>query len=178
MENILYIDCDGVIFNTIETAFKIMKENNIDITDNKKVDYFFRNTSWGFLLERSIIINDIINKIIKLSNQGLYKEVIILTKLSGNYTEERLKRETFKVLLPNMKIITLQREYDKAFIVPSRNNILVDDEEKNIISWNENGGIGIRFIRNTPDLENDIIDDLDDIENTKKMKLLRKTGNY
>ncbi len=178
MESVLYIDCDGVIFNTIETAYKMMQENNIDITDNRKVDYFFRSTSWELLLENSIIINDAINKIKLLKEKQIYKDVIILTKLSGNYTEERLKRETFKLLLPGMKVITLQRDYDKAFVVSSSNNILVDDEEKNIISWKKNGGIGIRFISNLSDFENDIINDLEDIENTKGMKLLRKTRNY
>lgn len=175
MNNILYIDCDGVIFNTIETAFKMMKENNIDITDNRKVDYFFRSTSWELLLENSIIINDAINKIKLLKGKQIYKDVIILTKLSGNYTEERLKRETFSLLLPNTKVITLPRNYDKALVVSSMNNILVDDEEKNVISWNNHGGTGIRFMKDLIDFENDIINDLDDIENTNGVKLLRKT---
>ena len=178
MDIILYIDCDGVIFNTIETAFLIMKQNNIDISDNRKVDYFFRNTSWDLLLEKSIIINDAVNKIKLLKEKQIYKDVVILTKLSGNYNEERLKRDTFKLLLPEIKVITLQRDYDKALVVPSYGNILIDDEEKNVISWNKNGGFGIRFISNISDFENDIINNLDDIENTKKMKLLRKTRYY
>ena len=178
MKNILYIDCDGVIFNTMETAFNMMKINNIDINDGKIVDNFFKNVSWDILLENSIVINDAINKIIELSSKNIYKDVIILTKLSGNYYEEGLKRKTFALLLPNTKVITLPRNYDKALIVNSTNNILVDDEEKNIISWNNYGGIGIRFTKDNVDLENDIINDLNDIENTKKVKSLRKTSNY
>lgn len=177
MKNILYIDCDGVIFNTIETAFNMMRENNIDITNGKLIDNFFRNTRWDILLEKSIIINDAINKIMEISDKQVYKDVIILTKLSGNYYEEGLKRETFGLLLPNTKVITLPRHYDKALVVSSVNNILVDDEEKNIISWNKHGGIGIKFTKDNVDLENNIINDLNDIENTKNVKLLRKTRN-
>lgn len=175
MESILYVDCDGVIFNTIETAFNMMLENNLDITNKNLVDNFFKNVNWNLLLRKSIIINDAINKMKNISDKQIYKDVIILTKLSGNYHEEGLKRETFGLLLPNIKVITLPRNYDKTFVVPSKNNILVDDEEKNIVSWNKNGGIGIRFMNDIVDLEHDTINDLDDIENTNGVKLLRKT---
>ena len=175
MKFILYVDCDGVIFNTIETAFNMMKENNLDINNHKLVDNFFINTRWDILLKKSIIINDAINKVKNISNKQIYDDVIILTKLSGNYYEEGLKRETFSLLLPDTKVITLPRNYDKASVVPSKNNILIDDEEKNVISWNKNGGIGIKFMKDIVDLDHDIINDLDDIENTNGVKLLRKT---
>lgn len=176
MKNTLYIDCDGVILDTIETAFNMMKENNIDIKNKDLVNKFFRNTNWNYLINHSIIINDAIEKIKTIKNNNLYQDVIILTKLSGNYDEERLKREIFLKLLSNIKVITLPRDYNKALVVPSMNNILVDDESKNINSWNNYGGIGIKFTKDIIDLENNIINDLNDIENTSKVKILRKTS--
>lgn len=176
MKNILYIDCDGVILDTIETAFTMMKENNIDITNKYLVDYFFRNINWNYLINNSMIINNAIEKIKILKNNNIYQDVVILTKLSGNYDEERLKRDTFFKLLPNIKVITLPRDYNKALVVPSINNILIDDEDKNIASWNNYGGIGIKFTKDIIDLDNNIINDLNDIENTSKVKMLRKTS--
>ena len=175
MDIILYIDCDGVIYNTIEIAFKLMNELQIDRKDSKIVDDFFRNIDWQNLMNQSEIINNSINKIKLLQDSNLYKDIIILTKLNGNYYVEKVKRDTFDILLPKIKVLTLPLSYSKASIVNAKNNILVDDELRNIKLWNNAGGIGIQFIKDTIDFDHNIINDLSDIEKTSGVKILRKT---
>ncbi len=109
-----------------------------------------------------------------LKESPIYKDVIILTKLSGNYYEEGTKREIFATLLPGIRVITLQRNISKDSIVVANGNILVDDEEKNVDSWNRSNGIGISFHQEISDLDNNIISDLLDIPNTRCVKKLLK----
>lgn len=175
MDVILYLDCDGVIFDTIDTAFKEMVDNNVNLSNHDEIDNYFKKINWVNLMQKSEIINNSIDKIKEIEKSKLYKEIIILTKLSGSYYEEKVKRDTFNILLPKINIITLPRSYDKALVVNPKNHILVDDEDKNIHSWNNNGGIGIKFTKSISNPGIDIINDLNDIENTKGVKLLRKT---
>ena len=89
---ILYCDCDGVIFNTIEVAFKIMKKMGCDMQDRNQIDYFFREViNWYDVFDYATVINDSIDKIRSLKEQDIFLDIIILTKLSGNSHEEELK---------------------------------------------------------------------------------------
>ncbi len=175
MDTVLYIDCDGVIFDTINEAYRMMDEIGLDRNNHSEVDTFFKNVDWHMLFKRSRELNDAINKIKILKSSNLYKDVVILTKLSGNYYEEGIKREIFNELLPEIRVITLQRSIPKDSVVIPNGNILVDDEVKNVNSWNNAGGIGISFHQEIVDLENNIINDLLDIINTDKYKKLIKT---
>ena len=174
---VLYIDFDGVIYNTINEAFKMMDEYGYDRSSHEKVRDFFINVDFNILLENGGIINDAINKIKEIRESGLYKEVVILTKLSGNYYEEGIKRHVIEKFLPGIRVITLSYDLKKDLVVNAKNNALVDDERRNIISWNQAGGIGVFFQQGVTDLSHDIIGDLSDINDTKGMKKLLKTGN-
>ena len=113
MNSILYIDCDGVIFNTIEEAYRMMDEMNIDRNNKTNVNFFFKNVDWKTLFERACELNNAIEKIKLIKESNYYKDVIILTKLSGNYYEEGIKRAIFDALLPNVQVITLQFDLKK-----------------------------------------------------------------
>lgn len=181
MENInniiLYLDCDGVILNTIDKAYEIMQEEGLDINDWRIVNRFFINTDWNMLIEKAGVIKDAINKIKKIIELNLFKEVAILTKTSGNLCEEGIKREFFGEVLPGVRVITVDFYANKDEVVNPVNNILVEDSIKNAVRWNNAGGIGVLFVKGKPDYEKDEIDDLADLCETGSVKRLLRTRN-
>lgn len=172
---ILYSDCDGVIFDTIDTAFQIMRENGVNMNDKRAIDSYFRHElDWEDVFRKADIINNAVEKLKMLKESHLFSDVAILTRLCGNHKEEVIKKALFGEILPNMKLITVDFHLSKTDIVAAENNILVDDEMKNITPWQRENGKAILFIKNAVDLENDIINDLLDIPNTKSVKKLLK----
>ena len=74
---ILYSDCDGVLFNTIDVAYEYMKNNGCNMKDRKEIDYFFRKViDWHKLFKNATMINDSINKLapVDLCLVGYYNE--------------------------------------------------------------------------------------------------------
>lgn len=133
MENrILYLDCDGVILNTMDEALLMMKSLNMNVDDPKEVNHFFINVNWKFLVYHAGMIDDSIEKIIKIEEKKYYRDVVILTKLSGNKYEEEIKKTLFNRLLPNIKVITLKLWENKDEIVNPVGNILIDDSISNV----------------------------------------------
>ena len=177
---ILYCDCDGVIFNTIETAFRMMERDGCDMNDKNQIDLFFRKKiDWQEVFDQSTIINDAINKLKMLKESDLFSDIIILTRLSGCNEEERIKRELFSDYLPGTRIITLQFGLYKASIVANpEKHILIDDEKRNCDNWQNNDGTAILFSLKEPDLDNNIVNDLMDIPNTNGVKKLLKTRYF
>ena len=172
---ILYSDFDGVIYDTIAVAFKMMKEANIDVDDRLARDKFFRYIiDYVKLYENSTIINDAVNKLMNIKNSNIFSDVIILTKLSGNYDEERIKRNFLQKVLPEIKVVTMQYDLNKATVVLPEGHVLVDDEKRNCRQWNDANGVAILFRKEIVDLQNDIINDLDDLTNTESVKRLIK----
>ena len=75
---ILYTDCDGVIYDTIETAFQIMRENNVNMSNSKMIDYYFREKiDWNELFSKAMVINESIDKIKKLNDLRIFRQIII-----------------------------------------------------------------------------------------------------
>jgi len=175
MDTILYLDCDGVIFDTINEAYRMMEKEGLNKNNHYEVDLFFEKVDWNLLFQNAKELNNSIKKIKYLKESNIFKDIIILTKLSGNYYEEGIKRKIFNDLLPDIRVITLQRSITKDSVVIANGNILVDDEIKNISSWNNSGGVGISFHQEIIDLDNNVINDLLDIINTDSYKKLIKT---
>ena len=174
---ILYCDCDGVIFDTIDVAFDMMREYGCDIKNRNEVDYYFRRViDWREIFKRAKIINNAIEKIRILKESYDFDDTLILTSLSGNYYEEGLKRKIFGEKLPEVKVITVQYGIPKALVVNNiERSILVDDEKRNCNKWEMNKGTPILFSRTNIDLKNDVINDLLDIPYTDGYKKLIKT---
>ncbi len=172
----LYVDFDGVILDTINEAFSMMDELGLDHTNRREVDYFFTHSvDFEKLFNRSRIINDSVDKVKYLQACNEFQEVCILTKLSGNYGEERVKRGFLHDNLSEIRVITLAYNLFKDCVVNAEGNILVDDEMRNITRWNNARGIGIHFLQGECDLKHDIVSDLIDIVNTDGAKRLLKT---
>ncbi len=172
---ILYSDCDGVLYDTIDTALQIMRVNGVDMNNKQEIDYFFRYLlDWDYVFKKAEIINGAIDKLKILKEMGYFSDVIILTRLSGNKNEEQIKKDIFGIALPNTKLITLEFKLSKAEVVDAKDNVLVDDEMKNITPWKNAEGCAILFKKDICDLENDTVNDLLDIPNTKSVKRLLK----
>ncbi len=176
----LYNDCDGVLFNTIDVAFDMMKEQGCNMADKREIDYYFRIViDWNEVFRRAHVINDGIEKIKMLIASGYFKDAAILTGLSGNDHEEKIKRFIFGEQLPGTKVITVQYGIPKALVIPKPEvSLLVDDEERNCVSWNKYGGKAILFSNKINDFDNNIINDLSYLPDTEGYKSLVKTRNF
>ncbi len=178
IDTILYLDCDGVILNTMETSYKMMKELGLDSRKCEDLDYFFISyIDWNYLIYKSGIINDAILKIRKIKDSNFYKDVKILTKLSGNIDEELIKRRLFLKLLPDIEVITLPFKGNKDEVVNPVGNILVEDNLSNFDRWEKAYGNAILFKQNEFNYDSNIICDLMDIPKTNTVKKLIKTRN-
>lgn len=176
---ILYCDCDGVILNTIEVSFNMMRALGYDVNDAVQRNYFFKHlVEWDEVFEQAQTINNSINKIKLLRESDIFSDIVILTRLSGKCDEERLKRDLFKEYLPDTRVITLQFDLPKASVVKAENNVLIDDEMHNCDNWKCNDGVAILFSEDERDLRHDVVNDLMDIPRTKGVKKLLKTRNF
>ena len=62
----LYLDCDGVILDTINMSYKMIK--NKGLTNEKDIEHFYKNLSWEELIIEAGEINNSIEKIKELTN--------------------------------------------------------------------------------------------------------------
>lgn len=150
----LYLDCDGVILDTISKSNKILSEEGIVSKD--EVTKFYTNIDWGKLIEEAGQINDSISKIKKLSN---YFDIEILTHVNSE-NESNVKRNYFAKELPNINVITVPFHIKKADFVEATNTILVDDSTSNLEYWIKKGGIGIKFSAYNQDCNYKVITNL------------------
>ena len=143
----LYIDCDGVIFNTIKPAFKEMKEIGVDLKDQDAITEYFKYCDWNKLINIGGQINNSIDKIKILVDSNVFNTVNVATHRCS-YIEGVVKTDVFKELIPNVKIITIPKKLGKHFALPANNHILIDDAKGKVIDWIHHGGIGILFSEN------------------------------
>lgn len=139
----LYLDFDGVIADTIKVTYKIIMQKGIDLTDKEKVFEFYKNLDWEKLLEKTNEINQAFEKIDLLKCSGLYN-IYILTTVNS-LQEMRAKIDYIRNKNSNVSIICVPRGVEKNKVVNSSGAILVDDFRGNLISWQNNEGISIKF---------------------------------
>lgn len=135
----LYLDCDGVILDTINMSYKMIK--NKGLTNEKDIEHFYKNLSWEELIIEAGEINNSIEKIKELTK--VY-DVEILTHVNSD-GEIIAKLNYFKEVLPEVKVMAVPKEIRKADAVDPKGNILVDDFLGNLDYWHEKGGISIKF---------------------------------
>ncbi len=151
MKRDLYIDCDGVIFDTIVVAFSDMELMGIDTTNQEAITNYFRNVNWEDLIKRSGEINDSCMKILKLKASNVFNLVAVATH-HCSYLEGKVKKDEFNELLPNIQVFNIPKSIEKHYAVKANNNILVDDSKEKIIGWVNAGGIGVLFDKNNSNL--------------------------
>lgn len=144
MKRDLYIDCDGVIFDTMTNAFIEMEMLGIDTSDELAVTKYFQNVNWHELIQKSGQINDSIRKILLLKESNLFNNVAIATH-HCSYLEGQTKSMKFQELMPSVQVINIPKKIPKHYAVNSHGNILVDDSRKKIVDWINDGGYGVLF---------------------------------
>ncbi len=138
----LYIDFDGVIYNSIEVSYKIAENENVS-KDYESYYQFFKNLDWCEVLEKSTEINDAFNCIKKIIDSGKFN-VFILTHVIS-LKEAEVKIDLIRENLDDVTIIPVPKRVSKNKMVRVKDAILVDDYPENLREWSKDGGISIRF---------------------------------
>ena len=159
---ILYLDFDGVILDTITISNNYLKDNNI--TKEEDIHNYFENLDWRDLMSKSHIINNAIENIWKIYESGLFK-IKIITHYNSKQ-EIMLKDKFIKDNLPSdIDVYYVHYSNKKNSKVDAYNTVLVDDYIKNIESWEEDLGIGIKFSDSDKECRFLKINSLDEIIN-------------
>lgn len=164
----LYLDCDGVILDTINRSYQMIKEAGI--TDEMEVRKFYSSISWEKLIRES---GEIDNSISKIKELVKYFDVEILTHVNSD-NEAMVKKKYFAGVLPGVNVITVPKNIAKADFVDPEGAILVDDFSPNLEYWEEKGGISVKFSDSGKECPYIIITDLLqllDIEFKNKIKV-------
>lgn len=153
----LYLDCDGVILDTIDATYKIIREKNL--TDHNEIEDFYRKLNWDILI---IEAGEIDNSIQKIKELIKHFDVEILTHINSD-GEVIAKVNYFKEVLPTVNVITVPKEIKKADFVDPKEAILVDDYLPNLEYWYEKGGVPIKFSNSGKECKYEVITDLLDL---------------
>ncbi len=157
----LYIDFDGVILDTINITYELLKKEGINKKDQLATQKFYSEMDWKWLLQITPIINDGINCIQKIIDSGRFN-VSILTHINSlNEAIEKVKyiRKHFK----DITVIPVPKAISKTKMVHTKDAILIDDYDKNLSEWIEEDGIGVLFSTELEDKGYPVIDCLDKI---------------
>lgn len=174
----LYLDCDGVILDTIPAIDKALQKVGYTYKGQSKNEPFMKDFlknkfNWEEEVELIPILDDSVNKIKKLDKENIFNIKILTHVISDK--EAKAKEKLFAELLPNIEVITVPKEIKKTEMVEVKNSILVDDFLPNVVDFNSEGGIGIKFAgKETSDDVIRITDLLELIDFVKRWELLRK----
>lgn len=150
----LYLDCDGVILDTINMTYKMIREKGL--TEHSDIENFYRKLSWDTLIIEAGEIDNSIEKIKKLIN---HFDVEILTHVNSE-GEVIAKVKYFKEVLPTVNVITVPKKIEKANFIDPKGAILVDDYLPNLEYWYKKGGIPIKFSDSGKECKYEVIADL------------------
>lgn len=173
----LYLDCDGVILDTIPAIDKALQKVGYTYKGQSKNEPFMKDFlknkfNWEEEIELIPILDDSVNKIKKLDKEDIFNIKILTHVISDR--EAKAKEKLFAELLPNIEVITVPKEIKKTEMVEVKNGILVDDYLPNVVDFNSEGGIGIKFAgKETSDDVIRITDLLELITFVDKWELLR-----
>ena len=142
----LYIDFDGVIMDTIRVTYDMIDRLEIDKSDSNKMSEFYANLNWKQLLSLTPIINDSFNCIKTLNSSNKFN-IAILTHVNS-LDEAVAKINYIRKYFKDVTIIPVPREISKTKMCLTKDSILVDDYSNNLIEWEKEGGIGVKFSLN------------------------------
>ena len=134
----LYIDLDGVILNSEEKILQLKEKSN-----NLSWNNFFAELDWYKLLSESKEINNSVEILKILENSNL--KYSILTKIH-TLLEMEAKVKNIRERGLEAPIIFVPPHIKKSeIIIPKSGDELIDDSIKNIVHWNDDGGLGVLF---------------------------------
>lgn len=150
----IYIDLDGVILDSEERMLERKEKLGFHNHKSKKeFEEFFNYTNlhpeeWDYIIREASSINNATEIIREL--ESLKKKIAILTKIHTLY-EMRVKVEDLRTNRKiNCPVYFVPPGVKKHNIIIPNGHLLVDDSEKNIKLWKENGGKGLIFDRTIP----------------------------
>ncbi len=145
----LYLDFDGVLLDTINVSYKMMEELGIDLKDRLKVTDFYKNLDWVNLLNKSEELARSFYYINEIYNEHIFSPRI-LTKVNS-LNEMVAKIEYTRTKNKYISVICVPNGIDKCKVVNAKDSFLVDDYSYNLINWEQEGGIGIKFSNKSSD---------------------------
>ena len=149
MNTKIYIDFDGVIFDTWDIIFEKYKEKfKTTKIDENNVKELMLSIGWNYILSNSKEINNNLKKANEINKKY---DVSVLTKV--NSIEEQKEKKKFLHKNGINKIHFVPYNFSKAQYVSPQNNILIDDELKNLEEWKQKGGISIYFNKKLSDYD-------------------------
>ena len=132
----IFIDFDGVIFDTEKRVVERKKQNPAISWDD-----FFEKLDWFELLDESKVINNAIDYI--LMGLAKSKQLAILTKIH-TLVEMEAKVKALRSRKVEVPILFVPPHVKKSQIyLPNNREILIDDSIKNLIDWEQKGGKSI-----------------------------------
>lgn len=156
----LYFDFDGVIWDTWPYFYEMIRKNDnvlfekmmnktTNVEENLRIAQIFKSLEWDSVITNTKALRDSIISIKRLRETGLF-DISILTHCNSN-NEIMNKVKIRDEHITGIKLIPVKKSECKTTAVDPRGAILVDDWWVNVKSWNEAGGVGIKF----SDKEND-----------------------
>ena len=142
--NKIYVDFDGVILDTWEVIFSKYKEQfKTTEIDENKIKKLMLDIGWNFILDNSEEINNSLKNIKEINKNY---QVCILTKV--NSVEEQNSKKKFLQTKGITKMCFVPYNSSKTQYANPHENILIDDDLKNLEEWEQKGGISIFFNKN------------------------------
>ena len=153
-EAIVYVDMDGVLADLFSHVAVIHDVQHYSEMTSEDWETFFQNTD-AYHLFRDLPVFNTANELLRMVKEMAGGYRILSSPL--NYDREgsiKGKQEWLSkwISVPADEIVFEHEKYKYAVTNGTR-NILIDDFRKNITSWNEAGGIGIKYQADENSLE-------------------------
>ena len=151
----IYLDFDGVVVDTWPLICEHYKKiYNTDLIEEVKLKKLFANLDWGYVLDNGFKNQQNIRVLQQLSNKSIRDRIKILTKV--NSIEEKQQKALF-LKRNNIKfeMVAVVFEQSKTDVVDPTNNLLIDDEIKNLDEWEKKGGKAILYTKNDNNCDSD-----------------------
>lgn len=155
----LYLDCDGVILDTINKSYRMLEEKGI--TDASEINSFFCDICWSDFIIEAGELNGSIAKIRSLIESELF-DIKILTHVNSE-DEINAKVNYFRNVLPEVEVIPVFKSINKGDAVDPTGAILVDDYLPNLDYWSKKNGISVKFSDSGKTCRYTVITDLLDL---------------
>ncbi len=151
-DRMLYIDFDGVIFNTNEVIDDLLKQRGLCL-DSTEGHQFLREYDYEKILKEATEINGSLQCLKNLLRVVGYQGAAILTRINSP-KEALIKYNLIQKQLYGYAFLPIPIQVDEQGIyhvrkkteyVTAKGSILIDYDIRNIDDWIQNEGIGLYF---------------------------------
>jgi hypothetical protein len=151
----IYIDFDGVIWDTWPMLYKTLKENDRCLYDKMMTKtltpeedlaigkVFIKHNNWDYIMENTLPIAESLDELKELYDSNMF-DISILTHCNTD-GEVNNKRKIINKYVPGIELIPVFKPAAKSSAVNPRGAILIDDYSLNLIDWQNAGGIAVKF---------------------------------